>query len=83
MVLLQDALCRSSTASLTREYIMANLVTFDAGDNQVGFGVRDNAVHALEDFLIARFSWVLTDHQNQGSAKFDIMSSHRQGISGA
>jgi HD superfamily phosphohydrolase len=59
-----------------REYIMANLVTFDAGEGQVGFGVRENAVHALEDFLIARFSWYSQIIKNQGSAKFDIMSSH-------
>ncbi len=59
-----------------REYILANLVTFDAGQGQIGFGVRDSAVHALEDFLIARFSWYSQIIKNQGSAKFDIMSSH-------
>jgi HD superfamily phosphohydrolase len=59
-----------------REYILANLVTFDAGEGQTGFGVRDNAVHAVEDFLIARFSWYSQIVKNQGSAKFDIMSSH-------
>jgi HD superfamily phosphohydrolase len=59
-----------------REYILANLVTFDAGQGQLGFGVRENAVHALEDFLIARFSWYSQVVKQQGSAKFDIMSSH-------
>jgi hypothetical protein len=59
-----------------REYLMASLVTYDAGDGQVAFGVRDNAVHAVEDFLIARFSWYSQVIKNQGSAKFDIMSSH-------
>ena len=59
-----------------REYLMASLVTFDAGDGQTGFGVRDNAIFALEDFLIARFSWYSQIIKNQGSAKFDIMSSH-------
>ncbi len=59
-----------------REYILANLVTFDAGQDQVGFGVRDNAAHAVDDFLIARFSWYSQVIKNQGSAKFDIMSSH-------
>ncbi|MGK5083676.1 HD domain-containing protein [Bdellovibrionota bacterium FG-1] len=59
-----------------REYILANLVTFDAGQGQLGFGVRDNAIHALEDFLIARFSWYSQIIKNQDSAKFDIMSSH-------
>lgn len=59
-----------------REYILANLVTYDAGNSQVAFGVRDNAIHAVEDFLIARFSWYSQVIKNPGSAKFDIMSSH-------
>jgi HD superfamily phosphohydrolase len=59
-----------------REYILANLVTFDAGQGQLAFGVRENAVHAVEDFLIARFSWYSQVIKNPGSAKFDIMSSH-------
>jgi HD superfamily phosphohydrolase len=59
-----------------REYILANLVTFDAGGGQQGFGVRESAAHAVEDFLIARFSWYSQVIKNQGSAKFDIMSSH-------
>jgi len=59
-----------------REYILANLVTYDAGAGQVAFGVRENAIHAVEDFLIARFSWYSQVIKNPGSAKFDIMSSH-------
>jgi HD superfamily phosphohydrolase len=59
-----------------RDYILANLVTFDSGDQQLGFGVRENAVHAVEDFLIARFSWYSQIIKNPGAAKFDIMSSH-------
>ncbi len=59
-----------------REYILANLTTYDAGNGQVAFGVRENAIHALEDFLIARFSWYSQVIKNPGSAKFDIMSSH-------
>jgi hypothetical protein len=59
-----------------REYILANLTTFDAGNGQLAFGVRENAIHALEDFLIARFSWYSQVIKNPGSAKFDIMSSH-------
>ncbi len=59
-----------------RDYILANLVTFDVGDGQLAFGVRENAVHAVEDFLIARFSWYSQIIKNPGSAKFDIMSSH-------
>ncbi len=59
-----------------REYILANLVTFNAGGGQQAFGVRDNAQHAVEDFLIARFSWYSQVIKNQASAKFDIMSTH-------
>ncbi len=59
-----------------REYILANLVTYDAGEGQIAFGVRENAVHAVEDFLIARFSWYSQIIKNPGSAKFDIMSSY-------
>jgi HD superfamily phosphohydrolase len=59
-----------------REYILANLSTYDAGSGQTAFGVRENAIHAIEDFLIARFSWYSQVIKNQGSAKFDIMSSH-------
>jgi uncharacterized protein len=58
-----------------REYILANLVTYDAGGGQVAFGVRENAMHAVEDFLIARFSWYSQVIKNPGSAKFDIMST--------
>lgn len=59
-----------------REYVLANLVTFDAGHSQLGFGVRENAVHAVDDFLVARFSWYSQVIKNPGSAKFDIISSH-------
>lgn len=59
-----------------RDYVLANLVTYDAGAGQVAFGVHENAVHAVDDFLIARFAWYSQVIKNQGSAKFDIMSSH-------
>src|SRR6185312_9371266 len=52
-----------------REYILANLVTYDAGAGQTAFGVRENAHHAVEDFLIARFSWYSQVIKNPGSAK--------------
>lgn len=59
-----------------RDYILANLTTYDAGDGMTAFGVRENASHAVEDFLIARFSWYSQVIKNPASAKFDIMSSH-------
>jgi uncharacterized protein len=59
-----------------RDYILANLVSYETKDGELGFGVRENAAHAAEDFLIARFSWYSQVIKNQASAKFDIMSSH-------
>jgi HD superfamily phosphohydrolase len=59
-----------------RDYILANLVAYEAGKGQLAFGMRENAQHAVEDFLIARFSWYSQVIKNQGAAKFDIMSSH-------
>ncbi len=59
-----------------RDYILANLETFDAGKGQVGFGVRENAMRAVEDFLIARFNWYSQVVKNPGSGKFDVISSH-------
>lgn len=59
-----------------RDYILANLVTYDTGDGDLAFGVRENALHAVEDFLFARFSWYSQVIKNQDSAKFDILSSH-------
>ena len=58
-----------------RDYILANLTTFDLGRGQVGFGVRENAMRAVEDFLIARFNWYSQVIKNPGSAKFDVISS--------
>ena len=59
-----------------RDYILANLVTYGAGKQDRAFGIRESAIHAVEDFLIARFSWYSQVIKNQGSAKFDIMASH-------
>lgn len=59
-----------------REYLMANLEPYSLGGGQMGFGVQENALHALEDFLLARFSWYSQVIKHPGSAKFDIMASH-------
>lgn len=59
-----------------RDYILANLTTFDAGNGQMGFGVRENAMRAVEDFLIARFNWYSQVVKNPQSSKFDVISSH-------
>ncbi len=59
-----------------RDYLLANLTCCEAGPDQLAFGVRENALHAVEDFLIARFSWYSQIIKNPGSAKFDILASH-------
>ena len=58
-----------------RDYILANLETFNFGKGQVGFGVRENAMRAVEDFLIARFNWYSQVVKNPGSAKFDVIAT--------
>jgi HD superfamily phosphohydrolase len=58
-----------------RDYILANLVTYGLPDGQMAFGVRENAAHAVEDFLIARFSWYSQVIKSQSTAKFDILAS--------
>jgi hypothetical protein len=58
-----------------RDYILANLTTFDIGRGQMGFGVRENAMRAVEDFLIARFNWYSQVIKNQQSSKFDVIST--------
>ncbi|MCC7440747.1 MAG: HD domain-containing protein [Bdellovibrionales bacterium] len=58
-----------------REYLLANLVTYSVGKDQLGFGVRESAIHAVEDFLISRFHWYSQVVRNPGTSKFDRMST--------
>ena len=58
-----------------RDYILANLTTYDLGRGQMGFGVRENAMRAVEDFLIARFNWYSQVIKNPQSSKFDVIST--------
>jgi uncharacterized protein len=64
-----------SYGEFDRDYILANLALFDAGKGQTGFGIRESATHAIEYFLIARFSWYSQIIKNPDSAKFDVMAS--------
>ena len=57
-----------------REYILANLLTFKTS-GQLAFGVAENAMYAVEDFLISRFSWYSQIIRNRQSAKFDIIAA--------
>lgn len=57
-----------------RDYILYHLTTFDAGKGTYCLGVKENAMHAVEDFLISRFSWYSQVVRGSGGARFDIMA---------
>lgn len=59
-----------------RDYILANLTTYEDKNKTLGFGVKETAAHSAEDFLISRFSWYSQVIKNPASAKFDIMSTY-------
>lgn len=59
-----------------RDYILANLEAFETAPGQFNFGIRENALRAVEDFLIARFNWYSQVIKNPASAKFDILSTN-------
>ena len=57
-----------------RDYIIYHLTTFDTGRGKMSLGVRENALHAIEDFLISRFSWYSQIVRGSGGARFDIIA---------
>lgn len=59
-----------------RDYIMYHLTTFKTTGGREALGVKENALHAVEDFLIARFAWYSQVVRNSSSAKFDILAAH-------
>lgn len=59
---------------IDREFILYHMTTFDTGDGRPGLAIRDNAMHAVEDFLIARFGWYSQVVRNSGGAKYDILA---------
>jgi len=61
---------------IDRDYILFNLTTFKTPDGKEILGIRDKAVHAVEDFLLARFSWYSQVVKNSSSAKYDILAAH-------
>lgn len=58
-----------------RDYILYHLTTVKAGKAEF-MAVKENAMHAVEDFLIARFAWYSQVVRNSSSAKFDILAAH-------
>lgn len=57
-----------------REFILYHMTTFDTGDGKLGLAIKENALHAVEDFLIARFGWYSQVVRNSGGAKYDILA---------
>jgi HD superfamily phosphohydrolase len=66
---------------IDRDYILYHLTTYNTQkkssqkDGRI-LAVKENAMHAVEDFLIARFAWYSQVVRNSSSAKFDILASH-------
>jgi HD superfamily phosphohydrolase len=59
---------------IDREFILYHMTTFDTGDGKLGLAIKENAMHAVEDFLIARFGWYSQVVRNSGGAKYDILA---------
>ncbi len=59
---------------IDREFILYHMTTFDTGGGKEGLAIKDNALHAVEDFLIARFGWYSQVIRNSGGAKFDLIA---------
>lgn len=59
---------------IDREFILYHMTTFNTGDGKLGLAIKENAMHAVEDFLIARFGWYSQVIRNSGGAKFDLLA---------
>lgn len=57
-----------------REFILYHMTTFNTGDGRPGLAIKENALHTVEDFLIARFGWYSQVIRDSGGAKFDIIA---------
>lgn len=57
-----------------RDFLLYHMTTFDTGDGKPGLAIKENALHSVEDFLIARFAWYSQVIRNSGGAKWDIIA---------
>lgn len=60
---------------IDRDYILYHLTTVKKNGEEV-MAIKENAIHAVEDFLMARFAWYSQVVKNSSSAKFDILAAH-------
>lgn len=69
----------ATVRSTDRDYILYHLtaIPLEGGANpKETLAVKENALHAIEDFLMARFAWYSQVVRNSSSAKFDVLASH-------
>ncbi|MCO5143506.1 MAG: HD domain-containing protein [Oligoflexia bacterium] len=59
---------------IDREFILYHMTTFPTGSGKESLAIRENALHSVEDFLIARFGWYSQVIRNSGGAKYDIIA---------
>jgi len=64
---------------IDRDYILYHLAVFKTSNGKEALGIGENAVHAVEDFLIARFAWYSQVVKNPSSAKYDVLATHLAG----
>ena len=61
---------------IDRDYILYHLTTFTGVGGKEMLGLGEKAVHAVEDFLLARFAWYSQVVKNSSSAKYDVLAAH-------
>ncbi len=64
---------------IDRDYILYHLTTYKTsvrGKIKEVMAIKENALHAVEDFLIARFAWYSQVVRNSSSAKYDVLAAH-------
>jgi HD superfamily phosphohydrolase len=61
---------------IDRDYILYHLTIFKAPNGKEAMAIGHKGVHAVEDFLLARFAWYSQVVKNPSSAKFDVLAAH-------
>ncbi len=62
---------------IDRDYILFHLtVAKNPKSSKPLLCIRENAIHAVDDFLMARFAWYSQVVKNPTSGKFDVLAAH-------